>query len=261
MVVVVAVVAGFAVGGNGNGNKKTSQYAIGLWSDLPYSAVQENPGIPNLIAELNGADIQFTVNDGDLKAGNGTSGNPPSAGCDDPLYERALGWLNSLEKPAMFTPGDNDWTDCDRTSNGGFNSLERLDHERTPPPQPPSPHSVRPYALRAGGRIGPRLALLLRSAAGKVDAVSVADLTDHTGRDAGRHHAGRQISCDDRAGADDRVVADRHSGADDDAPAEPHVVAKRDRLAGHPPIRRGSASIGCVAVGTALCTDLAAPRS
>ena len=30
----------------------------------------------------------------------------------------------------MFTPGDNDWTDCDRPSNGGFNSLERLDHER-----------------------------------------------------------------------------------------------------------------------------------
>lgn len=30
----------------------------------------------------------------------------------------------------MFTPGDNDWTDCDRASNGGFNSRERLDHER-----------------------------------------------------------------------------------------------------------------------------------
>ena len=30
----------------------------------------------------------------------------------------------------MFTPGDNDWTDCDRPSNGGFNSLERLDRER-----------------------------------------------------------------------------------------------------------------------------------
>jgi hypothetical protein len=35
-----------------------------------------------------------------------------------------------LKKPAMFTPGDNDWTDCDRTSNGPFNSLERLQHER-----------------------------------------------------------------------------------------------------------------------------------
>ena len=73
---VAAVVAGFAVGGNGNGNNKTFQYAVGLWGDLPYSAVQENPGIPNLIADMNAADLQFTVNDGDLKAGNGTSGNP-----------------------------------------------------------------------------------------------------------------------------------------------------------------------------------------
>jgi hypothetical protein len=128
--VVVGVTAGLAVGGNGNGNDKTFEYAIGLWGDLPYSAVQENPGIPNLLADMNGADIQFSVNDGDLKAGNGSTGNPPSSNCDDALYARALVWLNSLEKPAMFTPGDNDWTDCDRTSNGGFNSLERLDHER-----------------------------------------------------------------------------------------------------------------------------------
>ena len=43
VVVVAAVVAGFAVGGNGNGNNKTFEYAIGLWGDLPYSAVQETP--------------------------------------------------------------------------------------------------------------------------------------------------------------------------------------------------------------------------
>ena len=121
---------GIAIAANGRSNDKTFEYAIGLWGDLPYSAVQQDPGIPNLLADMNGADIQFTVNDGDLKAGNGATGNPPSANCDDALYDRALGWLNSLEKPAMFTPGDNDWTDCDRTSNGGFNSLERLDHER-----------------------------------------------------------------------------------------------------------------------------------
>jgi hypothetical protein len=30
----------------------------------------------------------------------------------------------------MFTTGDNDWTDCDRASNGSFSSRERLDHER-----------------------------------------------------------------------------------------------------------------------------------
>jgi hypothetical protein len=130
MLSVAAGVAGVAVAGKGNGNDKTFEYAIGLWGDLPYSAIQEDPGIPSLLADMNNADLQFTVNDGDLKAGNGVGGNPASSNCDDPLYDRALAWLNALDKPAMFTPGDNDWTDCDRTSNGGFNSLERLDHER-----------------------------------------------------------------------------------------------------------------------------------
>lgn len=30
----------------------------------------------------------------------------------------------------MFTPGNNDWTDCDRPSIGGYSSLQRLDHDR-----------------------------------------------------------------------------------------------------------------------------------
>jgi hypothetical protein len=128
LVVAMATLAGVALAGKGNGNDKTFQYAIGLWGDMPYNSVQERDGIPNLLNDLNDADLQFTVNDGDLKAGQGA--NVDSAPCDDPLYERAVGWLNSLEQPAMFTPGDNDWTDCDRTTNGGFNSLERLDHER-----------------------------------------------------------------------------------------------------------------------------------
>ena len=111
-------------------NNKTFVYSVGLWGDLPYSAVQADPGVPNLIADMNSQQLAFSVHDGDLKAGNGASSNPPSVPCDDALYTKGLGYLNSLEAPAMFTPGDNDWTDCDRPSNGGFNSLERLDHER-----------------------------------------------------------------------------------------------------------------------------------
>ena len=100
------------------------RYEIGLWGDLPYSALQATVGIPNLIADMNAHNLRFTVHDGDLKAGNG-----PQL-CDDALYATALANFNSLRAPAIFTPGDNDWTDCDRPSNGGFNSRERLDHER-----------------------------------------------------------------------------------------------------------------------------------
>ena len=46
------------------------------------------------------------------------------------MLERRLTQFNALPQPVIFTPGDNDWTDCDRARNGGFNSLERLDKER-----------------------------------------------------------------------------------------------------------------------------------
>jgi len=105
------------------GKNGSSAYAIGLWGDLPYSPEQATVGVPNIIADMNAQRLAFTVHDGDLKQGS----NSP---CDDALYVQSLKYLNSLEAPAMFTPGDNDWTDCDRPNNGGFSSLERLDHER-----------------------------------------------------------------------------------------------------------------------------------
>jgi hypothetical protein len=111
-------------------NDKTFVYSVGLWGDVPYSAEQAEHGVPNLIADMNSQGLAFTVHDGDLKAGNGATANPPSVPCDDALYQGGLAYLNQLKAPAMFTPGDNDWTDCDRPANGGFNSLERLDHER-----------------------------------------------------------------------------------------------------------------------------------
>jgi hypothetical protein len=102
-------------------------YAIGLWGDLPYesatSNVQTTIGVPNLIADMNAQRLKFTVHNGDLKAGSVVQ-------CSDALYHQSLDFFNALRAPAMFTPGDNDWTDCDRPANGGFNSRERLDRER-----------------------------------------------------------------------------------------------------------------------------------
>jgi hypothetical protein len=124
--IIAAVTAGIAVGGgrdDGPTDHRDFQYAIGLWGDLPYSDVQATSGVPNLIADMNRQRLAFVAHDGDLKAGS----NSP---CDDALYTRSLAFFDSLNTAAMFTPGDNDWTDCDRPSNGGFNSLERLDHER-----------------------------------------------------------------------------------------------------------------------------------
>lgn len=106
-------------------------YAVGLWGDLPYSDLQAQVGVPNLIADMNDQKLAFTVHDGDLKAGNGTPGSATPTTCSDALYQQALGYFNGLNSAAMFTTGDNDWTDCDRASNGSFSSRERLDYERT----------------------------------------------------------------------------------------------------------------------------------
>jgi hypothetical protein len=103
-------------------------YAIGLWGDLPYSPIHVISGVPNLIADMNAHDLAFTAHNGDLKQGSGTTAIPSP--CDNQLYADSLARFNSLTAPAVFTPGDNDWTDCDRPANGGYLSLARLDYER-----------------------------------------------------------------------------------------------------------------------------------
>ncbi len=121
-----AIMAGMALASGWSDQSRTHHrskphtYAIGLWGDLPYSDVQATTGVPNLIADMNSQKLAFTAHDGDLKSG--------SSECKDAVYTQALAYLNSLRAPAAFTPGDNDWTDCDRTA--GYSSLERLDFER-----------------------------------------------------------------------------------------------------------------------------------
>jgi hypothetical protein len=114
-------------------NHHRDRYAIGLWGDLPYSDEQAEIGVPNLIMDMNSQDLAFTVHDGDLKAGSALAGSETPVKCTPEKYTQALGFLNSFKSPAAFTPGDNDWTDCDNagvSTNGPYNSLERLDYER-----------------------------------------------------------------------------------------------------------------------------------
>jgi len=135
MLAVVAINVTVAKNHEGDGRGDDDRddqhtYAIGLWGDLPYSDLQATTGVPNLIADMNRQELAFTVHDGDLKVGSGVPGSKTPTTCSNEMYAQALGYLNALKAPAMFTPGDNDWTDCDRPANGGFSSLERLDYER-----------------------------------------------------------------------------------------------------------------------------------
>ena len=114
--------AGPASPGQGRGPET---YTVGLFGDMPYNALGKSQ-YPNLLADVNAANVAFSVFDGDLKAGgDGT--------CGDSLYSTALANFNTLERPLILLPGDNDWTDCwgrYGPGTGGYDPLERLNHER-----------------------------------------------------------------------------------------------------------------------------------
>jgi len=95
-------------------------YSVGFWGDLPYSDEQREEGGPNLIDDMNRSNLAFSVHAGDVKSGE--------AECKDDVYEQAEEYFEGLEAPNAYTPGDNEWTDCDR--NPKYSSRERLDHVR-----------------------------------------------------------------------------------------------------------------------------------
>ena len=108
-----------------NGQANGRSYTVGLFGDMPYGAAGRIE-YPRLIADMNDARVQFSIFDGDLKAGG-------DGACTDALYTQSLAWFNSFERPVVVVPGDNDWTDCwgrYGPGTGGYDPLERLDHER-----------------------------------------------------------------------------------------------------------------------------------
>jgi hypothetical protein len=123
-----AVGPGSASAGGGKATQKatgTTPYTIGLFGDMPYGAAAKLL-YPNLLADMNAHDLAFSAFDGDLKAGG-------DGACTDDLYTRSLSNFNLLDRPLIFTPGDNDWTDCwgrYGPGTGGFDPEERLQHER-----------------------------------------------------------------------------------------------------------------------------------
>jgi hypothetical protein len=98
-------------------------YSFGLWGDMPYARNGDTPArMAAVLQSINQSDIAFSMYDGDIKDG--------SSKCTDDVYTDALKTFNSLVKPVVYIPGDNEWTDCHRVNNGGYDNLERLSHLR-----------------------------------------------------------------------------------------------------------------------------------
>lgn len=104
------------------GSAQAQTFSFGLWGDMPYKKADDDSKIPALIKSINQSDIAFSIYDGDIKDG--------SSQCTDDIYASALRMFGELKKPVVYVPGDNEWTDCHRLNNGGFDGLERLSYLR-----------------------------------------------------------------------------------------------------------------------------------
>lgn len=102
--------------------RSDASFSFGLWGDMPYRKAGDEAKLPAVIQSINQSDIAFSIYDGDIKDG--------SSKCTDDVYTDALQMFNRLTKPVVYVPGDNEWTDCHRSNNGGYNALERLAHLR-----------------------------------------------------------------------------------------------------------------------------------
>jgi hypothetical protein len=89
---------------------------------MPYYLPEDDLRFQNVMREVNTLNPAFTVHCGDTKGGK----DP----CDDPVYDRVLGYFNSFNGPLIYVPGDNEWTDCSTKAAGSYDPIERLNKVR-----------------------------------------------------------------------------------------------------------------------------------
>ena len=86
--------------------------------DMPYTLPADYAKFDRLIAAINATQPAFSVHIGDIKSG--------STLCSDEIFQKVLDQFATFEQPLLYTPGDNEWTDCHRRNNGAMDPLERL---------------------------------------------------------------------------------------------------------------------------------------
>src|SRR5205085_7073864 len=112
-------VAALAVLIAGCASSPSADFSFALIGDLGYMPAQE-PMVDRVLRDINGQALAFVVHDGDL-------GSPPNGSCTNALWARRLAQFQASAHPLIYTPGDNEWTDCHAAEGAsGYEPLERL---------------------------------------------------------------------------------------------------------------------------------------
>src|SRR6266540_4536053 len=121
---LVAGLAGLVLGTQATAQaaQRDETYAIAVIGDVPYGGMLIEH-FPAFIGQINAdPDVGFVTHLGDIKNG--------SSLCTDDYFALIRGDFDLFRDPLVYTPGDNEWTDCHRANNGAYNPLERLDKIR-----------------------------------------------------------------------------------------------------------------------------------
>jgi hypothetical protein len=112
--------ASFTTGNPINADSKEA-YTIAVIGDTPYGDVKlaEFPGLVDLINS--DPKVDLVIHLGDIKAGS-------SSDCSTAYFEMIKSLFDGFKDPLVYTPGDNEWTDCHVASknNGLYTPTERL---------------------------------------------------------------------------------------------------------------------------------------
>ncbi len=105
---------------------RAEPFCFVAFGDMPYCDPRDAAGcraeigrVEALVTTINAARPAFSIFLGDTKGG--------SESCADPIVlDRTQAWFGQVEGALVYTPGDNEWTDCWQARSGGFDPLERL---------------------------------------------------------------------------------------------------------------------------------------
>ena len=123
--VALAGLVGSGCGDGGNADdpgRVPKGLTIAVIGDTPYGAKQVE-SFRRDIAQINAdPDVRLVIHLGDIQ-------ESPSR-CEDDYLERIRRDFDTFDDPLVYTPGDNEWTDCHQPNKGGHAPPQRLSRLR-----------------------------------------------------------------------------------------------------------------------------------
>jgi hypothetical protein len=121
LVIALALWPGSVAASHGQG-RTDEPVTLAVIGDIPYTDAQL-AGFPGLVADVNAdPNVRAVLHLGDIKG---------DQVCSDEFLESRRTLYETFDDPFVYTPGDNEWTDCHNPTFGGYIPTERLASLRT----------------------------------------------------------------------------------------------------------------------------------